>query len=124
MKRFVCVFVTFIFSFVYLLPFAEVCRASAAVSQALEQTEEFGPLQMAIADLESIQDLLDQGKNKTAITILKSAIGQLRKIKGLTPRQVKGMGARLKKAIKAIKAGNNTSALSEVNHVLGELGTL
>lgn len=123
MKKITCMFVVFVFSLVCLLPVSEICRAADTSSQTLAQ-EEFGPLQMAIADLESIQGLLDNGDKKTAIVILKSAKSQLRKIKELSPRQVKGMGARLNKAIKAVKTGNNASAMSEVNHVLGELRSL
>ena len=93
-------------------------------SNQLNQQDEFGPLQIAIADLQDSINLINEGNKKTAITILKSASGQLRKIKELTPRMVKGMGSRLKKAIAAVKKGDNSTALSEVNHVLSELQTL
>ena len=100
-----------------------VYGAANAPSQ-LNQQDEFGPLQIAIADLQDSIDLINEGNKKTAVTILKSASGQLRKIKELTPRMVKGMGARLKKAIAAVKKDDNSTALSEVNHVLSELQTL
>ena len=93
-------------------------------TQTLSQTEDFGPLQIAILDLQDVINLISEGNKKTAVVILKSAIGQLRKIKELTPRMVKGMGARLKKAIKAVKSGDNSTALSEINHVLSKLQTL
>ena len=93
-------------------------------TQTLSQTEDFGPLQIAILDLQDVINLISEGNKKTAVVILKSAIGQLRKIKELTPRMVKGMGARLKKAIKAVKSGDNSTAISEINHVISELQTL
>jgi hypothetical protein len=102
------------------------CQASGASSNLnqLAEQEEFGPLQIAIADLQEVVNLINEGNKKTAIVILKSARGQLRKINELTPRMVKGMTARLNKAISAVKKGDNATALSEVNHVLSELQTL
>ena len=93
-------------------------------SSQLKQQEDFGPLQIAIADLQDSINLINEGNKKTAVVILKSATSQLRKIKELTPRMVKGMSARLKKAMAAVKKGNNSAALSEINHVLSELQTL
>ena len=83
--------------------------------------EEFGPLQIVIQDLQDSINLINEEDKKTALTILKSAIKELREIDELTPMMVKGMGARLKKAIRAVKKGDNAIALSEINHVLSEL---
>lgn len=116
------------FTFVLILTSANLrvnatCSSSSSsdVQAQVGDDTEFGPLQIAIADLESISGLLDDGDKKTAVSIVKSAKGQLRKISQLNKRMVKGMGARLDKAIKAIKKGDNSTALSEINHVLSEL---
>lgn len=123
MKFFKCLLLLVLCLSLNLAAFS-ACQTSEATLNQLDQQEEFGPLQIAIADLQSIEGLLEEGDKRTAAVILKSAIGQLRKIDELTPRMVKGMSARLKKAIRAVKSGDNEAALSEVNHVLDELLSL
>jgi len=127
MKNFVSILLCllFFFSSTNLAAISECTTTSTTSSnQTLAQTEEFGPLQIAIADLESIQGILDEGNKKLAVTIIKSATGQLRKISQLSKVMVKGMTKRLKKAIAAVKRGDNSTALAEVNHVLSELQSL
>lgn len=113
-----------IFSSVNLGANATCNSVSSDVQAQVGSDTEFGPLQIAIQDLTDSINLINEGNKKTAITILKSAKSQLRKIKELTPRMVKGMGARLDKAIKAVKSGKNSTALDEINHVLSELQAL
>lgn len=100
------------------------CNSVSSDTQTQVNDTEFGPLQIAIQDLTDSINLISDGDKKTAATILKSAKSQLRKIKELPSRMVKGMGARLDKAIKAVKKGDNSTALSEINHVLDELQAL
>ena len=85
------------------------------------QEEEFGPLQIAIADLTDALNSLEEGNKKLAVVLVKSAKGQLRKISQLNKTMVKGMTARLNKAISAIKRNDFDTAISEMTHVRDEL---
>ena len=76
---------------------------------------------LTVQALESALDFLAQNDNKNAIAQVKIAKKNLRKIPTLPSFQVKGMTARLDKAIKAIKGGNNNKAISEISHVHDEL---
>ena len=120
------VILIFAFALIFGLVNIKVNAASNNVSSDLQaqSDDEFGPLQIAISDLESISGLLDEGNKKVAVDITKSAKGQLRKISQLSKRMVKGMSARLDKAVKSIKKGDFSGALDEINHVLDELRSL
>jgi hypothetical protein len=62
-----------------LITFAE-CSQNHTVAQVGDE-EEFGPLQIFTQDLLDVFDLIDEGNKKTALTILKSAKNEIRKIK-------------------------------------------
>lgn len=104
--------------------YAACSSVSTSTSSSLSSQEELSPLQIVIADLQDIVGLINGGDKKTAVKILKSAKNELRSVSEINSRMKKGMGARLQKAINAVKKGDNTTALDEVNHVLSELQSL
>ncbi len=104
--------------------FAESVTSNPENNTLTQSVGEPSPLEMAINDLESIEELLDNGDKKTAIIITKSAKGQLRKIAELKKQMVKGMSARLDKAIAFIKKSDFTNALDQIEHVLDELDAI
>ncbi len=109
----------------FLANSVSACNSTNTSTQSnLSSQEEFGPLQIVIADLTDSINLINEGNKKTAITILKSAKNELRNVSEITSRMKKGMGQRLQKAINAVKKGDNTTALDEINHVLSELQAL
>lgn len=97
----------------------------ASASSKSSETSLFQAAQSAqsltVSSLASSLTYLDQNDKKNAVAQVKIAINNLRKIPTLPKYQVKGMTARLNKAINAIKKNDFTAARNQINHVHDEL---
>lgn len=108
-----------LFSLSILISGFIVTSTRANVASFAAQTA--GAQSITVSALSSALSYLDQSDKKNAIAQVKIAITNLRKISTLPKYQVKGMTARLNKAISAIKKNNFTIAKDEINHVYSEL---
>src|SRR3989338_2457174 len=82
---------------------------------------ELSPLDILILDLQDVQRLIQEGDNKTAIVILKSALGEVRKVKEFDKQTKKITEKRIKKGIKLLKQNKNEKALDLIQTAFDEL---
>ncbi len=73
--------------------------------------EELSPLEILILDLQDVKELIQQGENKTAVTILKSAEKEVRKVTEFDKETKSITTKRIKKGIALLKKGKNNEAL-------------
>ena len=83
--------------------------------------EELSPLDILILNLQDVQRLIKEGDNKTAITILKSSLGEVRKVKEFDKQTKKITEKRIKKGIKLLKQNKNEEALALIQTGFDEL---
>ena len=98
--------------FVFLLSnqvFAS-CSMHLTQEQMLAQAD-LSPLDTLILDLQDVKELIESGDNKTAITILKSALKQVRKVKEFNKETKLTTSKRIKKGIKLLQNNENQEAL-------------
>lgn len=74
--------------------------------------EELSPLEILISDLQESRDLIEQGENKSAIIILKSAQKIVRKVKEFNAKTKSITLKRIKKGIQLLKNDENEKALN------------
>ena len=79
-------------------------------NHSVAQTD-LSPLDILILDLQDVQRLIQEGDNVTAIIILKSSLGQVRKVKEFDKSTKKITEKRIKKGIKLLKQDKNEEAL-------------
>lgn len=112
-KCFSCLLCLFIyFSSINLAVFGE-CGTIMHESQTLSQSE-LTPLDILILDLQEVKGLIEEGNNKLAITILKSANKEVRKVEEFDSETKKITQKRIKKGIAFLKQGKNDEALELV----------
>ena len=113
MKKIFC----FLFSLYILFAWnnlsSEACKNELIETQTLAQTD-LTPLDILILDLKDIKRLIQDGDNKTAIIILKSALGEVRKVKEFDKATKKTTEKRIKKGIQLLKQNKNDEALALV----------
>ena len=97
------------------------CPTGSSYNHVLAQSEELSPLQLLIFDIRDVIDLIEQEDNETAITILKSASKQVRKVKEFSARDKKTTEKRIKKGIKLLKQGKSDDALALLQTGIDEL---
>lgn len=102
-----------------LAAFSE-CRSTTHSSQTLAQSD-LTPLDILIMDLQDVKRLIEEGDNKTAITILKSALGNVRKVSEFDKTTKKITEKRIKKGIKLLKQNKNDEALALLQTAFDEL---
>lgn len=121
MKKFVSLvlFLFVIFCFNSSVAFSE-CRSTTHSSQTLAQTD-LTPLDILILDLKDVKRLIEEGDNKTAITILKSSLGEVRKVKEFDKNTKKITEKRIKRGISLLKKNKNDEALAIVQSGIDEL---
>ena len=88
-------------------------RISTEAKSLVAQTD-LGPLDILILDLKDVKRLIQDGDNKTAIVILKSALGEVRKVKEFDKSTKKTTEKRIKKGIQLLKQNKNDEALALV----------
>ena len=112
MKEFVSLlmFLVMFFCFNCLATFSEN-RTATQDSHTLAQTD-LTPLNILILDLKDVKNLIKEGDNKTAIIILKSALGEVRKVKEFDKATKKTTEKRIKKGIVLLKQNKNDEALT------------
>ena len=122
MKNLVCLLFCLIFFFSYnnLVTFAKDCKITEINTQTLAQSD-LSPLDILILDLQDVQRLIEEGDNKTAITILKSSLGEVRKVKEFDKATKKTTEKRIKKGIKLLKQNKNEEALALIQTGFDEL---
>lgn len=96
------------------------CKITTGGAQTLAQSD-LTPLDVLILDLQEVQRLIEEGDNQTAITILKSSIGQVRKVDEFDKRTKKITEKRIKKGIKLLKQNKNDEALDLLQTAFDEL---
>lgn len=94
--------------------------SACQTSHTLNQTE-LSPLQILILDIRDAKDLIEQGDNETAITILKSANKEVRKVKEFNASTKRTTQKRIKKGIKLLKQNKNDDALALLQTGIDEL---
>ena len=77
----------------------------------LNAQEELSPLEILILDLQDVKDLIEEGDNQTAITILKSAQKIVRKVKEFDKETKTITSKRIKKGIVLLKKDEHEKAL-------------
>ena len=111
MKKIFC----FLFSLYILFAWNNLpsgaCKNELIETQILAQTD-LTPLDILILDLKDIKRLIQDGDNKTAIIILKSALGEVRKVKEFDKATKKTTEKRIKKGIVLLKQDKNDEALA------------
>lgn len=107
---FICLCLVFIFSSSGLTVFGECRTTTSSDTQALAQSD-LSPLDILILDLQDVQKLIEEGNNKAAITILKSSLSQVRKVKEFDKQTKKITEKRIKQGIKLLKQNKNDEAL-------------
>ena len=90
---------------------SEACRSGSNETQTLAQTN-LTLLDILILDLKDVKNLIKEGDNKTAITILKSSLGEVRKVKEFNKATKKTTEKRIKKGILLLKQNKNDEALA------------
>ena len=90
---------------------SEACRSGSNETQTLAQTN-LTLLDILILDLKDVKNLIKEGDNKTAITILKSSLGEVRKVKEFDKATKKTTEKRIKKGILLLKQNKNDEALA------------
>ena len=80
-------------------------------SHTLNQTE-LSPLEILILDIRDAKNLIEEGNNKTAIVILKSANKNVRKVSEFDSKTKKITSKRIKKGIVLLKQNKNDKALA------------
>lgn len=89
-------------------------------SYALSQSE-LSPLDILILDIRDVKNLIEEGNNKLAITILKSANKEVRKVKEFNAKTKKITSQRIKKGIVLLKQGKNDEALDLIQTAIDAL---
>ena len=89
------------------------CKNAAAETHTLAQAD-LTPLDILILDLRDVKRLIQEGDNKTAIIILKSSLGEARKVKEFDKSTKKTTEKRIKKGIILLKQNKNDEALALV----------
>lgn len=122
MKKFVSLllFLFMIFCFNDLAAFSECRTTESSSHQTLAQTD-LTPLDIFILDLKDVKNLIKEGDNKTAITILKSSLGEVRKVKEFDKNTKKVTEGKIKKGISLLKKNKNDEALAIVQSGIDEL---
>ncbi|OGI07357.1 MAG: hypothetical protein A3I68_04895 [Candidatus Melainabacteria bacterium RIFCSPLOWO2_02_FULL_35_15] len=89
-------------------------------SCAFAQTN-LSPLNMLIFDIRDVKKLIEEGDNKLAITILKSADKNVRKVKEFSAKTKKITSTRIKKGIALLKQNKNDEALALIQTAIDSL---
>lgn len=89
-------------------------------SCAFAQTN-LSPLNMLIFDVRDVKKLIEEGNNKLAITILKSADKNVRKVKEFNAKTKKITSTRIKKGIALLKQNKNDEALALIQTAIDSL---
>ena len=119
MKKLICILLVLLSYF--LSNFAYQSHQSFSNKNAAWAQSDLSPLNILILDLEDVQRLIEEGDNKTAITILKSALGNVRKVKEFDKQTKKITEKRIKKGITLLKQNKNDEALALVQTAFNEL---
>lgn len=92
------------------------CQTSHILNQA-----ELSPLEILILDIRDAKNLIEEGNNKTAIVILKSANKNIRKVSEFDSETKKITSKRIKKGIALLKQNKNDEALALLQTGIDEL---
>ena len=91
------------------------------INNVVYAQSDLSPLDILILDLQDVQRLIEEGDNETAITILKSSLGEVRKVKEFVKQTKKITEKRIKKGIKLLKQNKNEEALALIQIGFDEL---
>lgn len=119
MKKLICILLLLLSYF--LSNFAYQSYQLFSNKNAAWAQSDLSPLDILILDLEDVKRLIEEGDNKTAITILKSALGKVRKVKEFDKQTKKITEKRIKKGIALLKKNKNDEALALVQTAFDEL---
>lgn len=92
------------------------CQTSHTLNQS-----ELSPLEILILDIRDAKNLIEEGNNKTAIVILKSANKNVRKVNEFDSATKKITAKRIKKGIALLKQNKNDEALALLQTGIDEL---
>ena len=104
-------YLLFIFSVSFLPIIANQNHKSNIDKNAAYAQEKLSPLDVLTLDLKDVKRLIEEGDNKTAIVILKSSLGEVRKVKEFDKATKKTTEKRIKKGIQLLKQNKNQEAL-------------
>lgn len=95
-------------------------RMPRCTSCAFAQTD-LSPLDILIFDIRDVKQLIQEENNKLAITILKSASKNVRKVKEFNAKTKSITGKRIKKGIALLKQNKNDEALALIQTAIDSL---
>ena len=119
-KTFALAFALILFNLFCLAPIKSIGAESENQTQLSAQTE-LTPLDILILDLRDVKNLIEEGNNKTAIVILKSAGKEVRKVSEFDAKTKKITSQRIKKGIALLKQNKSDEALELVQIGIDEL---
>ena len=96
------------------------CQISKASTELASQST-LTSLDILILDIRDVTNLIEEGDNKTAIVILKSAGKEARKVKEFDASTKKSVDKRIKIGIKLLKQNKNDEALDLLQTAIDEL---
>lgn len=109
MKKFVSLLLALV---VFTVPvFTTQSHYSNLNKNAAWAQSDLSPLDVLILDLQEVKRLIEEGDNKAAIVILKSSLGQVRRVKEFDKSTKKTTEKKIKKGIKLLKKDKNEEAL-------------
>jgi|GEM_PF-3054632 len=97
------------------------CTSEGSPQTQLSLQTELSPLDIVILDLRDVKNLIEEGDNETAISILKSAGKEVRKVKEFDKATKKTTEKRIKKGIALLKQNKNDEALALIQTGINEL---
>ena len=110
MKKSLCLFFVLIFFFLSNVTYCDY-QSCSKKNAVWAQADGLSPLDVLVLDLKDVKRLIEEGDNKNAIVILKSAQKQLRKVKEFDSKTKKVTEKRIIKGIKLLKQNKNQEAL-------------
>ena len=120
LKLFIVLNVFILMGFLNLQAMAGCSNESSTQTQSSFQSE-LSPLDILILDLQDVKRLIEEGDNKTAIIILKSAGKEVRKVKEFDKTTKKITEKRIKKGIQLLKQNKSDEALALIQTGIDEL---
>ena len=119
MKSLICFFLFSMFLTLNMALFS-TCQISKASTELASQST-LTPLDILILDIRDVRNLIEEGDNKTATVILKSAGKEARKVKEFDASTKKSVDKRIKTGIKLLKQNKNDEALDLLQTAIDEL---
>ncbi|OGI19618.1 MAG: hypothetical protein A3B68_01560 [Candidatus Melainabacteria bacterium RIFCSPHIGHO2_02_FULL_34_12] len=121
LKLFVVLNIFVLTGFLNLQAMAETCGSKNSTQGELSAQTDLTPLDILILDIRDVKNLIEEGNNKTAIVILKSAQKEVRKVTEFNKNTKKITEKRIKTGIKLLKNNKVDEALDLIQTAIDAL---